>query len=209
MCTDYICDNEIFLHDSLFLGQGIHKAVYVHPFNPGLCIKIPFSLPDSDIDRELKYRLILQSRPAKNLLTNYYGQVKTNKGIGLIFDNVCDYDDYSSASFLEWLLEPQELCKTLEANPLQIFKKFRNDFLQQNIVVSDTDPVNILIQRTSATSWQFKIIDNIGTPVLIPLAYYFEIFAALRARRYWKRFVLRCKKLNPQLLSDTEWQSLL
>ncbi len=205
----YICDNEIILREELFLGQGIHKAVYIHPVNPKLCIKIPFQLTDSDIEKELQYRKALQGRPVKPLLTNYYGQVRTNKGVGFVFDNVCDYDGCSSVSYKQLLLQPQNVCDKLAATPLQIFQKFRSDFLQQNIVISDTDPVNILIQRTSTDSWQCKIIDNIGTPVLIPLANYIEAFAAIRARRYWKRFIFRCKGINPQLLSSVEWQSLL
>lgn len=209
MHSNYMYDDELIIHDGLFLGQGLHKAAYIHPANPKLCIKIPFKLPDCDIDRELKYRLSLQSKPAKSLLTNYYGMVKTNKGTGFVFDNVCDYDGNSSISFKQLLLNPQVSCDSLAASPLQIFRSFRTEFLQQSIVISDTDPVNILIQRTSATNWQCKIIDNIGTPVLIPLAYYFEALAALRARRYWRRFIQKCQGSNPQLLSVSEWQSLL
>ncbi len=199
----------ITLTDSLFLGQGKHKAVYVHPANPKLCIKVPFQLPDSDIEKELKYRDALQGRPQKHLLTNYYGQVLTNKGPGFVFDNVCDYDGCSSISLEQFLQSPQHLCRRLAAYPFEILRNFRRQFLRENIVVSDTDPVNIFIQLKSDRRCQFKIIDNIGSPTAIPFAYYIEFVAALRARRYWKRFVATCKKKSPHILSDVEWRLLL
>lgn len=202
-------NNIVIVTDSLFLGKGKHKAVYMHPANPKLCIKVPFQLPDTDIEKELKYRSALQGRPPKQLLTNYYGQVQTNRGTGFVFDNVCDYDGCSSISFEHFLKHPHSICQKLAAYPFEILRNFRKQFLQENVVISDTDPVNIFIQLKSANKWQFKIIDNIGTPAVIPLAYHIEIFAALRARRYWKRFIATCQAKSPHILSDIEWNLLL
>lgn len=199
----------IILTDSLFLGKGQHKAVYMHPANPKLCIKVPFQLPDTDIEKELKYRSALQGRPPKQLLTNYYGQVQTNKGTGFLFDNVCDYDGNNSSSFEQFLKNPHSICQKLAVYPFEILHNFREQFLYENVVVSDTDPLNIFIQQTSTNRWQFKIIDNIGSPSAVPLAYHIDFFAALRARRYWKRFIAICQEKSPHILSNIEWNLLL
>ena len=45
--------NMVVLTDDLFLGKGAHKVVYIHSEDKNKCIKIPFSMTDTDIDREL------------------------------------------------------------------------------------------------------------------------------------------------------------
>lgn len=48
---------------------------------------------------------------------------------------------------------------------------------------------NFLVQRKSITDYYIRIVDNLGSPSVVPLAFYFNYFADKRLERYWKRFV--------------------
>lgn len=56
-------------------------------------------------------------------------------------------------------------------------------------MTSNIELVNFMVQRKAPDDVSIRIVDNIGTPVLIPLAYYSELFAKRRVRRYWKRLL--------------------
>lgn len=59
-----------------------------------------------------------------------------------------------------------------------------------------------MIQRLSPTEYTFKIIDNIGSPVLLPLAYYLGFVEAKRAKKYWGRFTIKLKRFFPEIFTD-------
>ena len=98
-----------YLSDKLFVAKGVHKAVYRHPSNTRYCIKVTFTLRDTDIERELLYR---------------------------------------------------------------------------------------------------KALDNIGSPVMVPLAYYFDFVAERRIAKYWNRFIDECKLHYTSFLTSDDWNSL-
>ena len=58
-----------------------------------------------------------------------------------------------------------------------------------------------MVQRKTPDEACIRIVDNIGTPVMIPLAYHFDYFATKRAIKYWKRFVDVLKTTFPNQLS--------
>ena len=80
---------------------------------------------------------------------------------------------------------------------------------QEKIVTSDVDPANFLVQEISLTKKRIRIVDNIGSPVLIPLAFYFDYFAERRMKRYWRRFVERLVRQYPEIFTDKVARQLL
>lgn len=180
----------LMLKEDLFIGKGAHKSAYMHPENSDLCVKIVFKYPDTDLDRELKYRSILEKQgKSPSMLTKYYGTVKTNMGTGYVYEMVRDYDGGISISLQEYFSNYKRYS---ELSLTEILGELRRLFLQEHIVVSDVDPVNFLIQRTSKNCFTIRIVDNIGTPVAIPLAYYVDYFAKTRAKKYFVRFMNHC-----------------
>lgn len=101
-------ENEILkLTEDLFIGRGAHKAVYRHPYNTDLCVKLIYSEPDVDLERELHYRKIRNKRgQASVLLPEYCGTVVTDQGTGYIFERVCDYDGTNSITLKDYLVTP-------------------------------------------------------------------------------------------------------
>lgn len=170
----------ICLSDKLFIAMGAHKAVYRHPSDSRYCIKVTFTFRDTDIERELLYRKALEIRKKKlSLLPEYFGSVETNLGPGHVFEYIVDYDNQPSF----------ELKSVFEKN-------------------LDVDPSNFMVQRISADRFTFKVVDNIGSPVMVPLAYYFDFVAERRIAKYWNRFIDECKLHYTSFLTSDDWNSL-
>ena len=179
----------ITLTDDLYLGTGMHKIVYAHPTDPHLCVKILHTTPDPDIEREFRYRKALGSRADKmTLLTKYFGEVETSKGKGYLFERVIDFDGNSSKTMLALFDEAIRDKKNLFELE-KILLKFKRVYFEEKILLAGIDPDNYLVQKISPTENHVRIIDNIGTSALIPLAYYFDLFARKRVLKYWQKFV--------------------
>jgi len=195
-------DQTIILTEDLFLGKGAHKKWYQHPTDKNLCVKILFQTPDVDLEKELAYRKALERRHKKSLLLpNYLGTCKTNLGEGYIFECINDYDGKVSESLYDFIKSVPPTKGHLK-KIINYIIEFRKIYATEKIVVSDTDPRNLMIQRLSPTEHTFKIIDNIGSPVLLPLAYYLGFVESKRAKKYWGRFMVKLKSFFPEIFSD-------
>ena len=195
-----LSDKIINLNQDHILGVGYHKTTYIHPNNDALCIKVPFSQNDIDLKRELTYRKVREKRgQSSTLLPTYYGTTLTNKGEGHIFERVHHYNGKNSISLKEFLvLHQQEGDNTAFTEALQkMLSDLKKTWFAEKIVTSDTDPVNFMVQEINPSQYVIRIVDNIGTPVLIPFAFYFDFIAEKRVRRYWARFLKSLIKLLP------------
>ena len=162
----------LVLTDDLFLGRGNHKEVYINPIDKNLCVKILFTEPDEDFEREMRYRRVLGKRAdSMTLLTKYYGAVDTDKG-------------RASRTILSHIENPTTVDELID-----ILLDFKKHFIEEKFVAAGMDPDNFMVQRISPVERRIKIIDNIGTSARVPLLYYSDFLMARRAKKYWKRFV--------------------
>ena len=171
--------------DDLKLEDGNNKVVYAHPTDKNLCIKILFTTPDTDFDREMKYRNALGNKVEKmKLLTKYFGEVETNRGKGYLFERIIDFDGSVSKTVLDYIQNSTNI-----EDLVNLLLEFKKDFINEKFVAAGMDPDNFMVQQISPTERQVKIIDNIGTSAKFPVLYYSDFLMAKRARKYWKRFV--------------------
>lgn len=191
------------MSDSLIIGRGAHKITYHHPTEHNLCVKILFEKNDIDMQRELKYRRT-RKQPSK-LLPEYLGTIDTNLGTSYVFEKIYDFDNTLSLALDEYIKE-----LLIKMNELEIQKhikslllSFQKLWFEEKIVTSNIELCNFMVQRKSPTEIRIRIVDNIGTPVLIPLAYYFDYFAVKRAQKYWQRFLNTLKETFPSIITDT------
>lgn len=181
----------LVLTEDLFLGKGAHKATYVHPEDISKCVKVPYKLPDTDVDRELEYRAALKKQKKNpSMLTKYYGTVQTDKGYGYIYECIRDFDGNLSLPLLD-LFSEHRCEQHLGVSEIELMKQFRKQWMKECIVTSDTDFVNYFAQKISPTDFVVRIVDNVGTPSKFPLAFYFDYFAKKRAQKYWTRLMQR------------------
>jgi len=173
----------------LFIGEGGHQATYIHPIDKTKCIKIPHDPEDGDVKKEMRYRRMCAKKLERSrLVTEYFGTVETNLGLGYVFERVLDFNGKTSKDLKDFLPKTRPDTQTLQ-KIWTILLNFKSDFLRENIAIVDTDITNFMVQEPAPGAYRVRIVDNIGTPVLIPLVYWFEFAAAWKAKRYWDRIV--------------------
>ena len=183
------------INEDFFIGSGGHQATYIHPTDAKKCIKIPHTKDDGDVRKEMRYRKSCAAKLEKSLLvTKFFGTIETNIGLGYIFERVIDFDGNTSRDMKKFLpTATPELTQ-------KVLLDFKSDFLRENIAIVDTDIENFMVQEISPKNYRVRIVDNIGTPVLIPLVYWFEFAAAWKAKRYWNRIVDWLAENYPEII---------
>lgn len=188
------------IDENLFIGSGGHQATYIHPIDRTKCIKIPHMPDDGDVRKEMRYRRICASKLEKSrLVTEYFGTVETNLGLGYVFERVLDYNGKTSRDMKNFLPKTRPDTETLQ-RIWTVLLTFKSDFLRENIAIVDTDIENFMVQEPSPGVYRVRIVDNIGTPVLIPLVYWFDFAAAWKAKRYWNRIAEWLAENYPEII---------
>lgn len=194
--------DKINLTDNLLFGKGNHKKVYIDSTDRNRCIKIPFEIPDVDLEKELAYRRSRDRRRLRSsMLPVYYGTVDTNLGTGYVFERVRDFDGQTSQSFKE-LFEKAAADASMLYFVEEVMLKCKAMLFEELIVTSNMEDGNFVVQRISEKEYTIRVIDNIGSPVFFPLAYYFDFFARRRTKKYWKRFLNNLQRWHPKVMTD-------
>ena len=184
----------------LFIGAGGHNATYIHPIDKTKCIKIPHDPNDGDVKKEMRYRRMCAKKLAKSrLVTEFFGIIETNLGLGYVFERVLDYNGQTSKDLRDFLPKNKPDTQTLQ-RIWTILLNFKSDFLRDHIAIVDTDITNFMVQESTKGSFRVRIVDNIGTPVLIPLVYWFDFAAAWKAKRYWNKIVDWLAQNYPEII---------
>lgn len=212
----------IILSEELLIGKGGHRDVYINPKNPGQCIKIN-SRSEEDHKREMGYRKSRKFRnlPPSSLLTEYFGPVETNYGRGFVFERILDYDGSTSKTIDDLIRLEIQACKegkrvneflgTDKEIPtvLAVLCKFRELLFKDNIIIPDMGAFNYMVQFDNPKEWRVRIVDDIGSPTLIPIVYYIDYLGAKHVRRRWIKFIREIMQLYPGFLSEKESRKLM
>ena len=65
-----------------------------------------------------------------------------------------------------------------------------------------------MVQEYAPGAFRVRIVDNIGTPVLIPLVYWFEFAAAWKAKRYWNKIAVFLAENYPEVITPQFFEEL-
>ncbi len=200
----------IQISEEEYLGKGVHRAAYIDHEDETKIIKILFDPNDLECQRELAYRKSRKNRGlSSELLTEYYGTCETNMGLGYIFERVLN-DDGSIPEELDNYLQRQEDRQNPDEEHVKaLLVDFGKTFFKEKVVVSNMHCNNLMVQAHADGEEKIRIIDNIGCPTKIPLAYYFDFVALKRARKYWKRFIEDLVKRFPKVMTKSLQQTLM
>lgn len=194
------------LTESLLIGRGGHKDVYDHPEDFTRCIKIIRDENDLDWKRELRYRRSRMRRClTSKLLPAYYGPIETSLGRGYVFERVFDFDGTPSRSLDDILAGAAKKADDMAQMRPRLetaLAGLRQAMHEERIIVTNTDLTNVLVQRTAPGVCRFRIVDNIGSPVLIPLFFYIDRLAHSHIDRYWRRFLDTLRQKHPVLFTE-------
>ena len=145
----------------------------------------------------------LRNLPPSALMVSYFGAVETNLGTGYVFERIMDYDGINSktleeliklelkarsenSSVREFLGTDKEIPKVID-----VLLRFRKELFKDNIIIPDMWPFNYMVQFDTPSDWRICIVDDIGSPALIPVVYYIDYFGAEHVRRRWRKFIRR------------------
>ena len=190
----------------LLIGAGGHKKVYVHPRDESRCVKIlHYGEEDKDWQKELRYRRSREKRGlTSTLLTEYYGACPlTGGGIGHVFERIRDFDGHDSLTFQDHIDRLRSLPQIDRNAVIAGMVIFRYFLFREKIITSNMEPGNFCVQLVSADSYRLRIVDNIGSPVFIPLLFYVDTLALHHVNRYWQRFVSDLHREYPWLIDDS------
>lgn len=155
-----------------------------------------------DLNRELNYIKILKKRHKDySILPAYYGPVKTNLGIGHVFELIRDYDGNQSQTLEDIINSPVKFNKHFSKIVI-LLKKLKYDLYNNEIITMVLFPSNIIFQKTAPDTFQIRIINDMGSAVLIPLEYHFKYFAHTKILRRWDKFLNSLRKKHPSDLVE-------
>lgn len=184
------------LDDTLLYGQGSHKKCFLHPHNKNLCIKIAYNEGgQKDLIREINYIDVLKRRHKDySILPKYFGKVNTNLGTGYVFEIIRDYNNDRTQT-LEDFITDLNLFSQNYSLIVRLLKELKEKLYKNEIITMVLFPENILFQKTDENNYRVRIVNDMGSAVLIPLEYHFKYFAHTKILRRWKMFldVLRNK----------------
>lgn len=186
----------IQLDDSLLYGQGSHKKCFLHPHNKNLCIKIAYNEGgQKDLIREINYIDVLKRRHKDySILPKYFGKVNTNLGTGYVFEIIRDYNNGRTQT-LEDFITDLNLFSQNYSLIVRLLKELKEKLYKNEIITMVLFLENILFQKIDENTYRVRIVNDMGSAVLIPLEYHFKYFAHTKILRRWKMFldVLRNK----------------
>lgn len=179
----------IELNESLLLGTGGERLVYINPNDKSKVIKILKSnLSKHNFQNELEFKyynfLLSESRDFSHI-TKYFGYVDTNLGKGLMFERVVDFDGKDSKSF-KYYLKNNILTLAQEKYLLDELKKYLED---NEILFIDCNTQNIFCKRLTDNKYTLIICDGLGARrdnIKLELYMKSRLYTKYKIRKQWK-----------------------
>lgn len=194
----------INIDKAALIGKGHHRAVYTHPENPELCIKVIIDghYQAQQIEREKAYYRHLQKRDISwDMIPQYHGDIETDMGVGSVFDLIADPDGSVSRT-LDYYIEPAEKIGAHYQQLLHAMQQLKDYLLKYRVITMTLADRNIACQQLQSGDFKLFVIDNIGNADYIPICSHIGFMARKKIHRRWERFeekLLSARKQN-QLL---------
>ncbi len=176
-----------------------------------ICIlqKIPYASKSrtirggqTDLSREINYIKILKKRNKNyDILPKYYGEIETNLGHGYVFEVIRNYDKSKSITLQEILLDEKLFANYFDLT-VKLLKDLKINLFENEIITMGLFPENVIFQKISPDEYKVRIVNDMGSGVLIPLEYHFHYFAKTKVARRWEEFIVNLKKLYPSALTN-------
>lgn len=186
----------LVLKEEDLLAKGGERLCFVHPLDATKVIKIVYThgVHNNQNELEFNYYAILKKRKVDfSHLVQCYDYIQTNKGKGLVFDRVLDYDGQASKSFRYYLAN--------KLIPIDEQKKLLEEFriyLEKNLILFvDTSLTNIFAQKISNNKFKIVIVDGLGakrTGIKFLMYKYSKIYTQYKIKKQWKKFMTMYNK---------------
>ena len=173
-----------------FIGEGRCRSAYIDPNDKNKCIKVVHNLNRKkcfgESNKEAKYFKYLNKKNIDwSMIPKYYGEVTTNKGKGLVFELIRDFDGEISKS-LEYYFETEEKMKLIP-KPMQKLHELKEYVITNKILSRDIRFHNILYKKISNKDGVYVLIDGVSNSEFIPLSQWFSTLNKAKILRRWSQ----------------------
>jgi len=185
----------IELNESLFLAKGGERSTYLHPEDDTKVIKILFSERRHNHQNELDY---IYSNYLHNKgvdfthITKCFGWINTNKGKGLIFERIKNYDN-STIRTLSYYSKFNMFDKERDFKLIQELKDY---LFKYDILFVDASLSNIFCQKISKDKYKLIIFDGLGARrmgIKFWLYLHSQFFTRYKMKKQWNVFLKNYK----------------
>ena len=150
------------LKDELFIGKGNERICFLHPKDPKKVIKVKYNNINGRNQNIIEYRYYNHLKKNKvdfSHIAKFYGSVNTDKGEGLVFERIENYDNTSVLTLADAIKE-----KILEYHEVKaLLNELYLNIKDNQIVFTDIGFDNIVCRKNEDKSWSLVIIDGLGT----------------------------------------------
>ncbi|WP_404318181.1 YrbL family protein [Malaciobacter canalis] len=183
-------NKKVVLSNKYFLAKGGERDCYIHPNDKNKVIKVVHRNEKHNEQNKLEYKYykyLKKSDKPQTHLTECFGFINTNLGLGLVYERLRDYNNKPSKSFKNYL-EEKFFTKEEEENLVYELKEylFKND-----ILFIDVDLSNVFCQEIFQNVYKLIIIDGLGARRLNWRFYvylYSKIYTRYKISKQWKKF---------------------
>lgn len=188
-------NKEVILEKNFLLFKGGERSCYEHPSFNDKIIKIEH---DSSINKqnELEYKYcnyLKKNNIEFSNIAKCFGFCDTNKGMGLVFEKVIDYDFNISKSF-RYYLRNNLLSKEKE---LELLEELKIYLFKNKILFVDVSTVNVLCKKLDKDNYRLIIIDGLGARRLNFKYYmylYIPFFKEYKIKKQWEKFIFNYER---------------
>ena len=179
------------LDEKLFLGKGGERSSYIHPDDDKKIIKVIHLQGKHNNQNELEYAYMkyLEKKCADfSHIIKCYGWIDTNKGRGLIFERVENFDKtpmrtlsyYSKFNLLD------------EQTGLKLIQDLKEYLFNNSILFIDASLSNVFCQKIAENQYKLIIFDGLGARRTgIKFWFYLKssLFTKYKMKKQWKIFL--------------------
>ncbi len=183
--------SSLVLDKKYFLAKGGERTCYIHPHDETKVIKVLHVRGKHNNQNDLEYFYIQYlRRHNKDLsqLSQCYNYIDTNKGKGLVFERIVDFDETSSKSF-RYMLANQIISLEEQEELINELKQY----LETNyILFIDTSLTNIFCQKISKDKYKLIIVDGLGakrTGLKFILYKLSKLYTKYKIKKQWTKFM--------------------
>lgn len=197
----------IELNDSHYIGEGNYRICFAHPTDKNKVIKVPKHAKLHYKDQNSRERHRDQNRIEYSFMKHFhgdasrlvrcYGWVRTNKGKGLMFDRVKNYDG-SPSETLESAVQNNRLpLKQQKA----LIKELQQYVFDNRVLISDAGMSNLMVQYTAPNEPHLVFIDGLGSKkygLRFLMRQKFWSLGRRKSYKAWKGFIDSYQQLQQQ-----------
>jgi hypothetical protein len=196
----------IQLRENSVFDNGGRRMCFVHPDDPGKCIKTlnasgnpvarrqkapwykrlrPLYFFD-DNARELASFRTLERKGAEEVWNHFpvcYGMMETSCGSGIVTDLIRDVNGAVSKSLREYV---KTFGKTPELSAA--LDRFFNLLVRERVITRDLLDHNLVVQQNSTETVSVYMVDGFGSSEMVPLSSWIPAFGKRKILRKIERF---------------------